>query len=156
MTALHIAWFRFNDGVTPERIFDIVHSENDTMAVFSMPHYKNAFLLALALIKTLNFTPVGPERLIEPAVAAAQALVGPRTSGETAVVESGPFSARIGPMAQDGDVLVSVSYQGTVYADPLALMAEVIANKDQAAFYRFRSLLEKAVAQYKANSGTHT
>ena len=62
----------------------------------------------------------------------------------------------IGPMAQDGDVLVSVSYQGTVYADPLALMAEVIANKDQAAFYRFRSLLEKAVAQYKANSGTHT
>jgi hypothetical protein len=146
-------------GVTPERIFDIVHSENDTMAVFSMPHYKNAFLLALALVKALNLTPVGPERFIEPAAAVARAFAGPRTSGETVSVESGPFSARIGPMAQDGDVLVSVSYQGTVYADPLTLMAEVIANKDQAAFYRFRSLLEKAVAQYKANSansGTHT
>lgn len=143
-------------GVSPERIFDIVHSENDTMAVFSMPHYKNAFLLALALVKALNLTPVGPERLIEPAAAVARAFAGPRTSGETVSVESGPFSARIGPMAQDGDVFVSVSYQGTVYADPLTLMAEVIANKDQAAFYRFRSLLEKAVAQYKADSGTHT
>lgn len=140
-------------GVTPERIFDIVHSENDTMAVFSMPHYKNAFLLALALVKALNLTPVGPERLIAPAVAAAQALVGPRTSGQTSTVESGPFSARIGPMAEDGDVLVSVSYQGTVYADPLALMAAVIANKDQSVFYQFRSLLEKAVAEYKRSSG---
>jgi len=50
-------------GVSPERIFDIVHSENDTMAVFSMPHYKNAYLLTLALLKFLNLTPVGPERL---------------------------------------------------------------------------------------------
>ncbi|MDD5629575.1 MAG: M20/M25/M40 family metallo-hydrolase, partial [Elusimicrobia bacterium] len=139
-------------GVSPERIFDIVHSENDTMAVFSMPHYKNAFLLALALVKALNLSPVGPERLMEPAVAAARALVGPRTSGETTTVESGPFSARIGPIAQDGDVLVAVSYRGQVYADPLALMAEVIANNDQAAFYRFRAQLEKAVAQYKRSA----
>ncbi|MBI5240751.1 MAG: M28 family peptidase [Elusimicrobia bacterium] len=58
-------------GVSPERIFDIVHSENDTMAVFSLPHYKNAFLLTLALLKFLNLTPAGPDRFVEPAAAVA-------------------------------------------------------------------------------------
>jgi hypothetical protein len=50
-------------GASLEVIFDIIHSERDTMAAFSMPHYKNAFLLTLALLKFLNLTPVGPERL---------------------------------------------------------------------------------------------
>jgi hypothetical protein len=50
-------------GVSPERIFDIVHSENDTMAVFSMPHYKNAYLLALAVLRALDvLPPIGPEQ----------------------------------------------------------------------------------------------
>lgn len=41
-------------GATPEIIFDIIHSENDTMAYFSLPHYKNAYLLTLALLKSLD------------------------------------------------------------------------------------------------------
>jgi hypothetical protein len=45
-------------GASPEVVFDIVHSERDTMAAFSMPHYRNAYMLALALLKTLNLGPV--------------------------------------------------------------------------------------------------
>lgn len=41
-------------GATPEVIFDIIHSENDTMAYFSLPHYRNAYLLSLALLKSLD------------------------------------------------------------------------------------------------------
>ena len=56
-------------GASPDVIFDIIHSARDTMAAFSMSHYKNAYLLTLALLKMLNLTPVGPDRLA-PAVAA--------------------------------------------------------------------------------------
>lgn len=49
-------------GVSPGRIFDIVHSKKDTMAVFSLPHYKNAYLLTLALLRRLDLLPpIGPE-----------------------------------------------------------------------------------------------
>ncbi|MCX5795633.1 MAG: M28 family peptidase [Elusimicrobia bacterium] len=57
-------------GASMDVIFDIIHSERDTMAAFSMPHYKNAYLLTLALLKMLNLTPVGPDNLA-PAAAAA-------------------------------------------------------------------------------------
>jgi len=50
-------------GVSPERVFDIVHSPNDTMAVFSMAHYRNAFLLTVALLKALNLLPVTPDAM---------------------------------------------------------------------------------------------
>ena len=49
-------------GASPDVIFDIVHSENDTMAAFSLDHYRNAFLLTLELLKSLDrekLEPVG-------------------------------------------------------------------------------------------------
>jgi Zn-dependent M28 family amino/carboxypeptidase len=47
-------------GASPEVIFDIIHSAKDTMAVFSLAHYKNAYLLTLALLRVLDASPVGP------------------------------------------------------------------------------------------------
>jgi Zn-dependent M28 family amino/carboxypeptidase len=45
-------------GASQEVIFDIIHTVRDTMAVFSLPHYKNAYLLTLALLKALDRNPV--------------------------------------------------------------------------------------------------
>lgn len=47
-------------GASQDVIFDIIHSENDTMAAFSLPHYKNAYLLVLEAIRSLDRTPLGP------------------------------------------------------------------------------------------------
>jgi len=55
-------------GASNAVIWDIIHSANDTMAAFSLPHYKNAYLLVLALLKKLDLEPVRPSA---PARAAA-------------------------------------------------------------------------------------
>ena len=47
-------------GASPEIIFDIIHTAKDTMAAFSFAHYKNAYLLTLALLATLDHQPMGP------------------------------------------------------------------------------------------------
>ena len=47
-------------GASQSVIFDIIHSENDNMASFSLAHYKNAYLLVLEAIKSLDRTPLGP------------------------------------------------------------------------------------------------
>ena len=44
-------------GASRDVIWDIIHSENDTIAHFSVFHYRNAFLLTLALIKKLDLEP---------------------------------------------------------------------------------------------------
>ena len=44
-------------GASPSVIFDIIHSENDTFRHFSLPHYRNAFLLAGALLRELDGRP---------------------------------------------------------------------------------------------------
>jgi len=41
-------------GASEDVIFDIIHSAKDNMASFSLPHYKNAYLLTLALLKALD------------------------------------------------------------------------------------------------------
>ena len=46
-------------GASMDVIFDIIHSERDTMAAFSLPHYKNAYLLTLGLLKALDSTILG-------------------------------------------------------------------------------------------------
>jgi len=45
-------------GASQDVIFDIIHSERDTIAAFSLPHYKNAFLLTLETMKTLAEKPL--------------------------------------------------------------------------------------------------
>jgi len=47
-------------GASQSVIFDIIHSENDNMSSFSLAHYKNAYLLVLEAIKSLDRTPLGP------------------------------------------------------------------------------------------------
>ena len=47
-------------GASQNVIFDIIHSENDNMAAFSLAHYKNAYLLVLEAIKSLDRAPLGP------------------------------------------------------------------------------------------------
>lgn len=47
-------------GASQDVIFDVIHNENDTMAAFSLAHYKNAYLLVLEAIKSLDRTPLGP------------------------------------------------------------------------------------------------
>ncbi|MBI2385887.1 MAG: M28 family peptidase [Elusimicrobia bacterium] len=47
-------------GASQDVIFDIIHSERDTMAAFSLKHYKNAYMLVLEAIKSLDRTPLGP------------------------------------------------------------------------------------------------
>ena len=46
-------------GVTRDLIFDIANSANDTMKWFSLPHYKNAYYLTLALLRSLDEEPLG-------------------------------------------------------------------------------------------------
>jgi len=45
-------------GASPDVIWDIIHSAADTIAAFSLPHYRNAYLLTLAFIKALDKQPV--------------------------------------------------------------------------------------------------
>lgn len=45
-------------GASQDVIFDIIHSERDTIAAFSLPHYKNAFSLVLATMTDLAKTPL--------------------------------------------------------------------------------------------------
>lgn len=47
-------------GASQDVIFDVIHNEHDTMAAFSLAHYKNAYLLVLEAIKSLDRTPLGP------------------------------------------------------------------------------------------------
>jgi|CXWL01.1.fsa_nt_gi hypothetical protein len=46
-------------GASQDVIFDKIHSENDSMGAFSLKHYKNAYLLVLAALKSLDRTPLG-------------------------------------------------------------------------------------------------
>lgn len=59
-------------GASNEVIWDIIHSENDTMKWFSLPHYKNAYLLTLALLRRLDRQP--PPRRLGPLPALAWRL----------------------------------------------------------------------------------
>jgi len=47
-------------GASQDVIFDIIHSGNDNMSHFSLAHYKNAYLLVLEAIKSLDRVPLGP------------------------------------------------------------------------------------------------
>ena len=47
-------------GASQDVIFDIIHSERDNMSAFSLAHYKNAYLLVLEAIKSLDRAPLGP------------------------------------------------------------------------------------------------
>ncbi|PIR18556.1 MAG: hypothetical protein COV48_06885 [Elusimicrobia bacterium CG11_big_fil_rev_8_21_14_0_20_64_6] len=47
-------------GASQDVIFDVIHSENDNMSAFSLAHYKNAYLLVLEAIKSLDRVPLGP------------------------------------------------------------------------------------------------
>jgi hypothetical protein len=47
-------------GASQDVIFDVIHSERDNMSAFSLKHYKNAYLLVLEAIKSLDRTPLGP------------------------------------------------------------------------------------------------
>lgn len=48
-------------GASQDVIFDIIHSPNDNMAAFSLAHYKNAYLLLIEVLKSLDARPIGPE-----------------------------------------------------------------------------------------------
>lgn len=47
-------------GASQDVIFDIIHSERDNMSAFNLQHYKNAYLLVLEAIKSLDRNPLGP------------------------------------------------------------------------------------------------
>lgn len=47
-------------GASQDVIFDIIHSERDNMSSFNLQHYKNAYLLVLEAIKSLDRAPLGP------------------------------------------------------------------------------------------------
>ena len=47
-------------GASQDVIFDIIHSERDTMAAFDLGHYKNSYLLVLDLVKSLDEKKLGP------------------------------------------------------------------------------------------------
>lgn len=47
-------------GASQDVIFDVIHSERDNMSAFSLQHYKNAYLLVLEAIKSLDRAPLGP------------------------------------------------------------------------------------------------
>lgn len=47
-------------GASQDVIFDVIHSERDNMSAFSLKHYKNAYMLVLEAIKSLDRTPLGP------------------------------------------------------------------------------------------------
>ena len=46
-------------GASNDVIWDIVHSERDNIQAFSLAHYKNAYLLSLELLKSLDVEPIG-------------------------------------------------------------------------------------------------
>jgi hypothetical protein len=47
-------------GASEDVVFDIIHSERDTMAAFDLAHYKNSYLLVLDLVKSLDEKKLGP------------------------------------------------------------------------------------------------
>jgi hypothetical protein len=47
-------------GASQDVIFDVIHSERDNMSAFNLQHYKNAYLLVLEAIKSLDRAPLGP------------------------------------------------------------------------------------------------
>lgn len=47
-------------GASMDVIFDIIHSGRDTMAAFDFAHYKNAYLLTLDVLKSLDREKLGP------------------------------------------------------------------------------------------------
>ncbi len=46
-------------GASEDVIFDIIHTERDTMAAFDLAHYKNSYLLVLDLVKSLDGKKLG-------------------------------------------------------------------------------------------------
>jgi hypothetical protein len=46
-------------GASEDVIFDIIHSDRDTMAAFDLGHYKNSYLLVLDLLKSLDEKKLG-------------------------------------------------------------------------------------------------
>lgn len=46
-------------GASEDVIFDIIHTDRDTMAAFNLEHYKNSYLLVLDLIKSLDEKKLG-------------------------------------------------------------------------------------------------
>lgn len=47
-------------GASQDVIFDIIHSGRDTMGAFDLGHYRNAYLLTLELLKSLDKNKLGP------------------------------------------------------------------------------------------------
>jgi len=47
-------------GASQDVIFDIIHTGRDTMRAFDLAHYRNAYLLTLDLILSLDARPLGP------------------------------------------------------------------------------------------------
>jgi hypothetical protein len=48
-------------GASQDVIFDIIHSPSDNMAAFDFAHYKNAYLLLIEVLKSLDARPIGAE-----------------------------------------------------------------------------------------------
>jgi hypothetical protein len=46
-------------GASEDVIFDIIHTDRDTMGAFDLGHYKNAYLLVLDLVKSLDEKKIG-------------------------------------------------------------------------------------------------
>lgn len=65
-------------GASDAVIWDIIHSANDNFAAFSLPNYKNAYLLTLALLKRMDHGPVraGLAALASAASRLAARLIG--------------------------------------------------------------------------------
>jgi hypothetical protein len=47
-------------GASEDVIFDIIHSGRDTMGAFDLGHYRNAYLLTLEFLKSLDKKKIGP------------------------------------------------------------------------------------------------
>ncbi|MDE2141898.1 MAG: M20/M25/M40 family metallo-hydrolase [Elusimicrobia bacterium] len=47
-------------GASEDVIFDIIHSGRDTMGAFDLAHYRNAYLLTLEFLKSLDKKKLGP------------------------------------------------------------------------------------------------
>ena len=47
-------------GASEDVIFDIIHSGRDTMGAFDLAHYRNAYLLTLEFLKSLDKNKLGP------------------------------------------------------------------------------------------------
>jgi Zn-dependent M28 family amino/carboxypeptidase len=47
-------------GASEDVIFDIIHSGRDTMGAFDLGHYRNAYLLTLEFLKSLDKKKLGP------------------------------------------------------------------------------------------------